>query len=256
LIVAKVELLSTAFKRASGHYIWWGNNQLSTKMIENVRRSGATSETFAFDVAFDTSFESLQALRAAMLRFVTQNNRDFQPIFDVIVSNFESQDKLSLKADIRFKQSAQQGAARVQRRNKWICQLKLELARLHIWGPAGAGNPSPAPAAPTRYTEVPWDEVREAEHAEAPPVFNTSTAVSQLTSHRRVDSTLDLLGEAESLPPTRANSPGPNAPFQQYSTPIAPAAMERLDSNGRRPINTVQQTGQRQYYSSSSGSHA
>jgi hypothetical protein len=43
------------------------------------------------------------------------------------------------------------------RRNKWICALKTYLAEAKIYGPKG--DPS-AIAAPTRYTKVPWEEVK------------------------------------------------------------------------------------------------
>lgn len=43
------------------------------------------SETFAFDVAFDTSFELIEALRDKMVAFVTDQRRDFLPSFDVVV---------------------------------------------------------------------------------------------------------------------------------------------------------------------------
>lgn len=90
-----------------------------------VRRSGPTSETFAFEVAFDTSFESLQALRAKMLAFCKENTRDFLPIFDVVVDDIPGQGKMVLKADIKYKSNWQQGALKVMRRNKWVCALKM-----------------------------------------------------------------------------------------------------------------------------------
>lgn len=79
----------------------------------------------SFEVAFDTTFEALQALRGRMLAFCKANARDFQPVFDVIVDDIPAQGKMVLKADIRYKSNWQQGALRVQRRNKWICALKL-----------------------------------------------------------------------------------------------------------------------------------
>ena len=48
-----------------------------------------------------------------------------------------------------FKTNWQNNALKYQRRNKWICALKIALASLEIWGPDGAGNPSPAEAGPT-----------------------------------------------------------------------------------------------------------
>jgi small-conductance mechanosensitive channel len=43
------------------------------------------SETFNFDVAFDTSFEDLERLRERMLEFLNRERRDFLPSFDVFV---------------------------------------------------------------------------------------------------------------------------------------------------------------------------
>ena len=90
-----------------------------------VRRSGATSETFSFEVDFATNFELLQSLRAKMLLFVKENARDFLPIFDVVVDDIPAQGKMVLKADIKYKSNWQQGALKVMRRNKWICALKM-----------------------------------------------------------------------------------------------------------------------------------
>jgi hypothetical protein len=46
----------------------------------------------------------------------------------------------------------------VRRRNKWLCALKATLSTVKIHGPKGDPDALPAPA---RYTEVPWDLVRE-----------------------------------------------------------------------------------------------
>ena len=56
----------------------------------------------SFEVAFDTSFESLQILRAKMLRFCKENSRDFLPVFDVVVDDIPGQGKMVLKADIKW----------------------------------------------------------------------------------------------------------------------------------------------------------
>ncbi|KAL1410413.1 hypothetical protein Q8F55_004424 [Vanrija albida] len=222
--VAKMELMSTSFKRVDGKFVWIGHNVLALKVIENVRRSGATSETFVFDVAFDTTFEKLQALRAKMLKFCKDNSRDFLPIFDVSVDDMPAQGKMVLKADIRYKSNWQQGALKVQRRNKWVCQLKICLAELKIWGPADAGDPNPPPPDAIRYTQVPWEDVLAVEQqntdgpASPPPTFHAATAGNLV--HRRNDSSLDIWGEHqsydhdESVPPSRMPSPGPDRGFQ------------------------------------------
>ncbi len=43
------------------------------------------SESFEFDVAYSTTFEQVETLRAKMLAFVKSEGRDFLPSFDVTV---------------------------------------------------------------------------------------------------------------------------------------------------------------------------
>jgi hypothetical protein len=90
---------------------------------------------------------------------------------------------MSLKSDIKYKSNWQQGALKgtcsevshdawshakttVQRRNKWICALKTALKECKIFGPSGDPN---APADPTEYTQVPWNEVRAKKEKAAQP---------------------------------------------------------------------------------------
>ncbi|BGP26947.1 mechanosensitiveion channel MscS domain containing protein [Rhodotorula toruloides] len=166
-IVLEMHLLSTVFKKIDGTVTQAPNSLLNTKFVMNYRRSNSISETFTFDVDFGTSFEKIEALRARMLEFLQQESRDFVPSIDVTVQDFAAQCKLSLSAPINYKGNWQNGALKVQRRNKWVCALKVALAELQIFGPAGAGDPAPAPPDPTPYTEVPWDEVKAAREAAA-----------------------------------------------------------------------------------------
>jgi small-conductance mechanosensitive channel len=43
------------------------------------------SETFTFDVAYDTTFEQLEELRGKMIAFLQKERRDFLPSFDLAV---------------------------------------------------------------------------------------------------------------------------------------------------------------------------
>jgi small-conductance mechanosensitive channel len=135
------------------------------------------SETFEFDVFYDTSFEKVEELREKMLAFVKSEGRDFLPSFDIIVKDIPEQLKMTLSADIQYKSNWQQGATKgmamysstkccsfmlypAKRRNKWICALKTSLAELEIFGPEGNPNEEPVPK---QYTQVPWEEVRRQE---------------------------------------------------------------------------------------------
>jgi len=69
----------------------------------------------------------------------------FLPSIDISIKDFAGQEKLTLGCDIKYKSNWQNGALKAQRRNKWLCGLKLAMAELSIFGPGGAGNPNPPP---------------------------------------------------------------------------------------------------------------
>ncbi|KIK67405.1 hypothetical protein GYMLUDRAFT_156530 [Collybiopsis luxurians FD-317 M1] len=166
--VKEISLLSTLLLDSKGALVQAPNSVLNDKFIENIRRSPQMSETFKFEVAYSTTFEDLEQLRENMLKFVQSEKRDYLPVFDVAVIDFPEQASMSLTADIKYKSNSQQGALKAKRRNKWVCALKQALAEVGIYGPTG--NPG-AVAAPKRYTEVPWEEVKqdEAKHPPARP---------------------------------------------------------------------------------------
>ncbi|KAG8836439.1 hypothetical protein FRC18_011362 [Serendipita sp. 400] len=164
--VKEIRLLSTIFVDTRGCQVQAPNNGLNQKFIYNHRRSQQMSEPFSFEVAWDTSFEQLEALRSRMLAFVKSERRDYLPVFDVIVDTFTDQSKLTVKADIKYKSNWQQGALKVQRRNKWICALKAALKETKVFGPSG--DPS-APADPKEYTQIPWEEVKAKKEMAAHP---------------------------------------------------------------------------------------
>lgn len=153
--VKEISLLTTVFVDGNGGLVQTPNDVLSTKSILNIRRSSQMSESFEFDVAYSTTFEQVETLRAKMLAFVKSEGRDFLPSFDVTVKDIPDQEKMTLSADIKYKSNWQQGAVKVRRRNKWICALKTSLAELKIFGPGG--NPVKE-ASTTMYTQMPWDE--------------------------------------------------------------------------------------------------
>ncbi|TEB38382.1 hypothetical protein FA13DRAFT_1726059 [Coprinellus micaceus] len=154
--VKEIRLLSTVFLDGNSISVQAPNSQLNTLFIQNYRRSPQMSETFTFDVSYSTSFEDLERLREKMLEFVTNERRDYQPVFDVNIKDFPEQSKMTLSVDIKYKSNGQIASLKTKRRNKWICALKQALAEVMVYGPTGDPNPPPAV---TRYTQVPWDTV-------------------------------------------------------------------------------------------------
>ncbi|KAF9793059.1 Mechanosensitive ion channel-domain-containing protein [Thelephora terrestris] len=156
--VKEIRLLSTIFLDGSNALVQAPNVVLNSEFIINFRRSGEMSEPFTFDVAYDTSFEQIEALRGRMIAYLSNERRDYVAVFDVTVLDIPDQEKMSLKVDIKYKSNVQQGSLKAKRKNKWICALKSALSDLEIYGPSGNPNPKPATS---RYTLVPWELISE-----------------------------------------------------------------------------------------------
>ena len=129
------------------------------------------SESFTFDVGYSTTFDQIEELRQLMLAFLKLDRRDYMPVFDVTVVDIPGQEKMTLRADIKYKSNWQQGALKAKRRNKWICALKSSLAKVKIYGPDG--NPDAKPS-PTPYTLVPYEDIVKREMEEARMTFEAA----------------------------------------------------------------------------------
>ena len=83
--VREIRLLSTIFLDADNTLVQAPNTVLNAKFLLNFRRSPEMSEPFKFDVAYETSFEQIEALRGRMIAFLSNERRDYVAVFDVIV---------------------------------------------------------------------------------------------------------------------------------------------------------------------------
>lgn len=142
-IVQEMSLMFTILKRGDGTQVQAPNSLLNTLFIDNVRRSSAMLETLTLDIDFATSFETIEALRMEMLEFVQQESRDFQPVFDVAISEFSSLSTMKISMSIKHKANWQNDALRAQRRNKWMCALAMAIKKLGIVN-SGPGSGDPA----------------------------------------------------------------------------------------------------------------
>ncbi|EGG03241.1 uncharacterized protein MELLADRAFT_65659 [Melampsora larici-populina 98AG31] len=171
-------------------------------LLYTIRRSGAISESFTWDVDFNTSFDMIEALREKMLAFLRTERREFVPSIDISVEDFEGQAKMTLQADIKYKSNWQNTGLKTQRRNKWVCALKQIMAELEMWGPDGSGNPDPPPS-PTliRLLEGP-PPLPPADKTESPsrrtPVRSVQFGESSLATDLWLDEPLDT---SPPLPP-------------------------------------------------------
>ncbi|KAI0356297.1 hypothetical protein OH77DRAFT_1401686 [Trametes cingulata] len=205
--VKEMRLLSTIFLDSNACAVQAPNTWMNTQLIHNIRRSPQMSEAFTFDVAYGTSFEQIERLRDVMVAFLKSERRDFQPVFDVYVVDIPGQEKMTLRADIKYKSNWQQGTLKAQRRNKWICALKASMAKVKIFGPGGDPD---APSGPTKYTLVPYEEVvKQEEEAKAhAPSKSSSTAELRIPTNdwtfadpksAIVDASQDVFGENDQV---------------------------------------------------------
>ncbi|KAH8929994.1 hypothetical protein BT69DRAFT_1402661 [Atractiella rhizophila] len=213
-VVKEMSLLSTVFRQTDGKLVQIPHSVLNTKAVSNIRRSGPISETFVWNVEFGTSFEQIEKLREKMLEFLVAEKRDFLPVMDISIQNFEDQGKMTLGSDIKYKSNWQNGALKAQRRNKWICALKLTMASLKIYGPGGAGNPSPEAAATRVHLlqEDPAGPMAAPPRMPTPKFYPAKEASYSFADKREIftDPSGDVFDEVE-----RSSPPQPHVVSQQ-----------------------------------------
>ncbi|KAL0576656.1 hypothetical protein V5O48_005316 [Marasmius crinis-equi] len=233
--IKEIRLLTTIMVDSTGTTVQAPNKVLNDEtdsllqFILNFRRSPQLTETFTFDVAYDTTFEQLEQLRSKMFYFVQSQRRDYLPAFDVNVIDFPEQTSMKLSADIKYKSSSQQSALKAKRRNRWICQLKTTLADLGIYGPSG--NPDATPS-PKRYTEVPWPEVKESDEAKQPRPISTQAppagwrlSDSNAAMHNTTDNIFDSPSELTMPTPTRGLSSSSGVAMPSHAASLKPTTM-------------------------------
>ncbi|KAH9811930.1 hypothetical protein DFH28DRAFT_1178717 [Melampsora americana] len=187
-------------------------------LLYTIRRSGAISESFTWEVDFNTSFEAIETLREKMLAFLRTERREFIPSIDIAVEDFEGQAKMTLQADIKYRSNWQNSGLKTQRRNKWVCALKQIMAELEMWGPDGIGNPDPPPS-PTliRLLEgpppMPSPGKNESATRARTPVRSVQFGESSLAADLWLDEPLDT------SPPLPPHPPSAHVPIDMNRGP-------------------------------------
>jgi hypothetical protein len=141
LTVEHISLLYTVFKRVTnGKVVQTPNIVLNNLWVENITRSKAMREQISIFVAFDTTFEDINALKQEMLNFIHDplNNRDFHPELEIEVVSIAEMNKLELRCDIQHKSNWSNESLRAARRSKFMCALVVALRKIPISGPGGS----------------------------------------------------------------------------------------------------------------------
>jgi len=152
-IVEHISLLFTVFRRFDNvKTTQIPNNVLNTKIVENITRSKFIQEQLMVPVkyacphqtltayltnySFDTSVEDIEKLKVELMLFVRENSRDFQPEIAIEVAGINDLDKLTLRIELRFRETITESLA-LQRRNKFILELVAILKKIPIYAPGG-----------------------------------------------------------------------------------------------------------------------
>lgn len=161
--VKEIALLYTEFKKMQGHVVQAPNSYLNTLFILNQRRSGGLAEAVPVIIKYGTTLEQIDALRQRLLDFVTSEKREFQTQVLTELKEVTENYSITLNVVFFYKSNWQNELLRLQRRNKFICNLMICLQELNIEGPRMnlVGYRSDLPAhiahqgAPPQYTTTP-----------------------------------------------------------------------------------------------------
>lgn len=191
--VQEMSLLFTILKRVDGTQVQAPNSLLNTLFVDNIRRSAAMSESLTIAVDFATTFEQVEALRLEMLEFIQKESRDFQPSFEITISDFATLSKMNISLSIKHKANWQNDALRAQRRNKWMCALALAIKKLDIVA-SGPGAGDPANPFVVKYIGGEQDRSKALidDHSDARPSKNDRSADPSTGREPRQDTKFDL----------------------------------------------------------------
>lgn len=133
--VKEIALLYTEFKKMEGHIVQAPNSYLNTLFILNQRRSGGLAEAVPIVIKFGTTLEQIDALRQRLLEFVLSEKRDYQGKILTELKKVTENFSITLNVVFFYKSNWQNELLRLQRRNKFICNLMISLQEVGIEGP-------------------------------------------------------------------------------------------------------------------------
>ncbi|KAK9372097.1 Mechanosensitive ion channel-domain-containing protein [Lipomyces chichibuensis] len=140
-IVDHISLLYTVFRQVDNNKnVQVPNSVLNTLWVENVSRSLAMQEVIAIPVHFDTTMHDIEVLHEELVNFVKCNSRDFYPEVNIAVSDIPALDRMELRFTVRHKSNMANETLRIQRQNKFMCELIAACKKVPLY-PPNVGDP-------------------------------------------------------------------------------------------------------------------
>ncbi|KAG6029228.1 hypothetical protein E4U40_000633 [Claviceps sp. LM458 group G5] len=133
--VTEISLLYTEFKKLQGHIVQAPNSLLNTLFILNQRRSNGISDVIPLEFKFGTPAWMIEELKARMLDFCLANKRDYQPTIIAEMTGVEQVRSCTMNIIFIHKTNFQNELLRLNRHNKFVTELALQIEQIGIQGP-------------------------------------------------------------------------------------------------------------------------
>ncbi|PNH47844.1 hypothetical protein VD0004_g522 [Verticillium dahliae] len=133
--VTEISLLYTEFKKMEGHIVQAPNSVLNTLFILNQRRSAGLADPVELRLGFGTDPQLIENLKARMTDYCLANKRDYKPSVLTEVRTLNDVQSFTMNFIFFHKSNFQNELLRLQRHNKFVAQLMVEIRDLGLQGP-------------------------------------------------------------------------------------------------------------------------
>lgn len=131
LMVERVEIFTTIFRRWDGTAVYIPNSELAGKNIYNIRRSGSQTDSIDLSLEADTSIDSIWNLRDRLVEYAKGEPKDFTGV--VALSQFSVDgDKAKVTMVVEYRTNFQDAAVRASRKNKFMAMLKQIITEMNL----------------------------------------------------------------------------------------------------------------------------
>ena len=134
LIVYKINLLSTVFRRFDGQEVYWPNSQLAQKPVYNIRRSPHQSEIIETYVDLMTPSYKIEQFREAIRMHLASEHKDWYPNLtlnsDLVV--VQGLPRLKLLVDVQHRSNWFESSKRWDRRTRLVFKIAETLHKFEI----------------------------------------------------------------------------------------------------------------------------
>lgn len=130
--VEDIEIFTTTLIKWDGIKVYWPNSVLSTRDIENIRRSACQSETFDIIVSSSTTTDKLWELKKLLVDYAKSESDDFTGYIDIASVDVVSHDTMKVQLIVQYRSNFQDQARRYARKSKFGAAVRDIVGRAGI----------------------------------------------------------------------------------------------------------------------------